>query len=72
MSIQRKAIVLLAKRIKRLRVRQGITLEKLAYENDLSKGNLSDIENAKRSPSLSSLLKIARGLDCRVKDLFDF
>ncbi|MDR1997433.1 MAG: helix-turn-helix transcriptional regulator [Candidatus Margulisbacteria bacterium] len=68
----RDALALLAVKIKKLRERQALTLEKLAYENDISKGNLSDIENIKRSPSLATLIKIANGLDCRVRDLFDF
>jgi transcriptional regulator with XRE-family HTH domain len=67
-----KVLKLLAKRIKTIRTKRGLTLEKLAYENDMSKGNLSDIENCKRSPSLNTLIKIANGLNCRLKDLFDF
>jgi len=62
----------LSKRISDMRKSRGLTLEKLAYENDISKGNLSDIENGKRNPSLATLVKIANGLDCKVKDLFDF
>lgn len=68
----RKALYLLAKRIRELRNKKGLTLEKLAYENDISKGNLSDIENGKRSPSFYTLIKLAEGLDCSLKDLVDF
>ena len=45
-----------------------ITSEKLAYENAISKGYLSDIENGKRLPSL----KLVRGLEVPLRDLFDF
>lgn len=69
---QKKALLSLAEKIKKLRNKKALTLEKLAFENDISKGNLSDIENTKRSPSLATLVKIANGLECRVKDLFDF
>ena len=62
----------LARKIQQLRKENGITLEKLAYENDISKGNLSNIENCKRSPSLTTLVKLANGFNCKVKDLLDF
>ena len=68
----RKALRLLSAKIHNLRRKKCLTLEKLAYENDISKGNLSDIENGKRSPSFYTLVKLANGLECRVKDLFDF
>ena len=68
----RKALRLLSAKIRNLRHKKHITLEKLAYENDISKGNLSDIENGKRSPSFYTLVKLANGLGCRIKDLFDF
>jgi len=68
MSIIRKV----ARRIKQLRIAKGLTIEKLAYENDLSKGNLSEIERGMIEPKLNTLEKIARGLDVSLKELFDF
>jgi transcriptional regulator with XRE-family HTH domain len=68
MSIIKK----IAKRIKRLREEQGLTIEKLAYENDLSKGNLSEIERGLIEPKLTTLEKIAKGFDISLKELFDF
>lgn len=59
----------LGERISRLRKRQGITLEKLAYSVGISKGNLSDIENGKRDPRLSTLKAIAEGLDISLPKL---
>lgn len=52
----------LGQRISSLRKRKGLTLEKLAYEVGISKGNLSDIENGKRDPRYSTLKAIAEGL----------
>jgi transcriptional regulator with XRE-family HTH domain len=43
-------------------------LEKLAYENDISKGYLSNLENGNRLPSLSMLLRISRILGLEPKD----
>lgn len=60
----------LGKRISDIRRKKGITSEKLAYENGLSKGYLSDIENGKRIPSLKLLEKLARALSVDIRDFF--
>jgi len=62
----------LGQRIKALRKQKGLTIEKLAYENDLAKGNLSEIEKGAINPKLSTLEKIAAGLEISLKELFDF
>ena len=62
----------LAKRLKQLREERGLTLEKLAYENGLAKGNLSEIEKGKVDPKLSTLGRIAEGLGISLKDLITF
>lgn len=54
--------VALGKNISKIRRSRGITLEKLAYEMGISKGNLSDIENGKIDPRASTLYLIAKGL----------
>ena len=60
----------IGKRISEYRHARGMTSEKLAYENDLSKGYLSDIENGKKLPSLKVLEKIAKALKVDIRDLF--
>ena len=64
----------LAKRIgKKLsywRRERKMTSEKLAYENDVSKGYLSDIENGKKIPSIKMLTRFARALKIDIKDFF--
>lgn len=62
----------LSKRIKTLREAKGISAEKLAYSCGLSKTALSYIERCLKEPKLSTLEKIAYGLDISLKDLFDF
>lgn len=57
-----EACLKLGQRISSLRKRKGLTLEKLAYEVGISKGNLSNIENGKRDPRFSTLSAIADGL----------
>ena len=59
----------LGQRISIERKKRGITLEKLAYEMSISKGNLSDIESGKRNPTFTTLKAIAEGLDITVSVL---
>lgn len=47
-----------------------MTSERLAYENGISKGYLSDLENGKRLPSLKVLEKIAKALGVTLRELF--
>jgi len=59
----------LGERISKRRRSRGLTLEKLAYEMGISKGNLSDIENGKRDPRYTTLRAIAEGLDMPLSQL---
>lgn len=56
--------------IKELREAQNITLEKLAFESDFSKGGLSEIERGLREIKLSSLEKICKTLEITMSDFF--
>lgn len=60
----------LGKKISKLRRERGLTSEKLAYENDISKGYLSNIENGNRLPSLEMLLRLASPLGIEIDDFF--
>ena len=61
----------LGSHITNLRKIRGISLEKLAYECGISKGNLSDIENGKKNPTFLTLLAISDGLEITLKDFFE-
>ncbi len=60
----------LGTRIRELRKKEKVTSEKFAYENGISKGYLSDIENGKRLPTLEMLDKIAKALGVPLRELF--
>lgn len=49
-------------RIKSIRIGRGLTVAVLAERTGLSKGLISQVENDKTSPSLTTLAKIAEGL----------
>jgi len=59
-------------RIRHFRELRGLTLEKLAYETDQSKGHLSDVERGFSRPSLATLNRIAEHLDVLLLDLVTF
>lgn len=60
----------LGKRISQERRKKNLTTEKLAYENGISKGYLSDIENGKKLPSIKMLERIADALEVDISILF--
>lgn len=54
-----------------VRTAKGLKLEAVALLTGASKSTLNNIENGKTSPTLANLEKIARGLGCRISDLYD-
>ncbi len=71
-NLNDEKLIILGKRIQNLRKKQGITLEGLAYSVELSKGNLSDIENGKKNPTYLTMSKIAEGLEISLSEFFNF
>lgn len=53
------------------RKEQGLTLDQLASRVGLSRGFLSQVENDKAQPSLSSLVQIAKALESDVTDFLN-
>lgn len=54
-----------------IRTAKGLKLEAVAAVTGVSKSTLNNIENGKTSPTLANLEKIAKGLGCRISDLYD-
>ncbi len=46
------------------------SLDRFHLETDFSKGHLSQILRGKRSPSLTTIVKLARALEVNVADFF--
>lgn len=57
-------------RLRRARQERGLTLKQLASRTGLSLSQISQIERADSSASLSSLYRLAAALDVRMRDLF--
>jgi transcriptional regulator with XRE-family HTH domain len=69
MSASQQHRRLLGETLRTLRAKASFTQEALAEKADLSAIFISRIERGKESPSLDSLVKIARALKVRVRDL---
>jgi transcriptional regulator with XRE-family HTH domain len=61
----------IAKKIKEIRLQQGVTLSDLSKRTVLSKGLLSKIENGRTIPSLPVFMTIAKALNTNPKDFFE-
>jgi transcriptional regulator with XRE-family HTH domain len=62
----------LGKRIQKLRQKVGVTQEQLAERAGISPKNLSEIENGRGNPTLTSLEGLAAALGIALTELFDF
>ena len=62
--------VLFRRRLRELVIEKYGSLDRFYLETDFSKGHLSQILRGKRSPSLATIVKLARALEVRVADFF--
>ncbi len=62
----------LGKRIVQLRTKQGVRQVDLALKAEMDDAFLRKIETGRINPTLSTLEKVAKGLNVKMKDLFDF
>lgn len=60
----------LGRRIVYLRQERHLSQLSLAYEANLSKSYLSDLENGRRNPSLEILNRLAKALGISLEELF--
>ncbi len=60
----------LARNIKAIRLSKELSQEKLAEKCDFDRTYISMLERAKRNPSYLNLLKLAKGLDIDINELF--
>lgn len=61
----------IGEKVKRLRIKNGLTQEELATRSELSKGFISQLERDLTSPSISTLVDILECLGTNLKDFFN-
>jgi len=59
------------KKLRQLVLEKYGSLDRFYLETDFSKGHLSQILSGKRSPSLATIVKLAKALGVKVADLFE-
>ena len=60
----------LGMRIRYLREQKKMTLEDLAFDSNVNKNYLSDLERGNRNPTVKILTRIAQALDVTLEELF--
>ena len=63
---------LIGENITKHRKQLGFTSNELALRCEMEKSNLIAIEKGRRNVTVKNLLKIAKELNCEVKDFFEF
>lgn len=58
-------------RVRGLRARTGLSQERFADAIGVGRSHMGKIENGRTNPSLAVIVKIARGLDISLAELFD-
>lgn len=61
---------LFGERVRQLREKRDLSQEKLAQASDLTTSFISTIERGKKTPSLTTVLKLARELKVDAAELF--
>ena len=59
-------------RIRQLRKEKGLSQEKLGYESELHCTHIGSIERGQKNWSIDTMIKMAKGLNVEVADLFIF
>jgi transcriptional regulator with XRE-family HTH domain len=62
---------LFRRRLREVVIQKYGSLDRFYLETDFSKGHLSQILRGKRSPSLTTMVKLARALDVQVAEFFE-
>jgi transcriptional regulator with XRE-family HTH domain len=68
---QRKPSELFAENVRRARRRRGLSQERLAFACRLHRTEISLLERGDRDPRLSTVVRIARALDCTASSLLE-
>lgn len=72
MSHKELILINFGKRVRQLRIEQGLSQEELAHRCGFYRTYIGMVERAERSITLCNVFKIAEGLNITIKDLFDY
>lgn len=63
--------VAFGQRLRKLRAQRGVSQDALAHETDVHPTAIGRLERGDREPRLTTILRLARGLDVRPGELVD-
>ena len=63
---------LIGERIRELRKGRGLSQEELGWKSNLHYTHIGSIERGEKNWSIETLVKVAKGLNVSINDLFDF
>lgn len=63
------AETLFGQEVKKIRAERGLSQEELSFQADIHTSYVSQLERGKKSPSLRTILQIARALDTSATEL---
>lgn len=69
--IHDETVILIAQKIRTVRLQKKLTIQQLADRAKLTKGLISKIENSRTVPSLPVFVGLIRALEIPLKDFFD-
>lgn len=62
---------LFGERLREVRLKRGVTQQALAVAAGMSEAYISNMEHGLKVPSLTTIIRIAVALDCKVMDLVE-
>lgn len=67
-----ECVMKFGKRVSSLRMEKGITQEELSFRSGLNRTYVGEIERGEKNASVVTIDKLAKGLNVRLKELFDY
>jgi transcriptional regulator with XRE-family HTH domain len=67
-----KNLILFAKKLKKLRKKRHLTLEKISELTDVSPNHILKLEGGRANPSFSLISRLSEALNVEIKELFNF
>ena len=64
--------ILFGKRVQKLRKDLGITQAQFSYQCEINRTYMGAIERGEKTPSLATIVKISKGLNISLSELFNY
>jgi transcriptional regulator with XRE-family HTH domain len=71
MEIKQKILIQFGNKVREIRNKNGLSQEELAHRANLHRTYIGMIERAEKNITLLNIEKIAKALECKIKDLIN-